>query len=350
MTAEGKLPKRLAKAVYDKYSYKLGEMSLGFIGQQATQDMFDVPLELKAYFRQDFNWNRGDYADPGSCLWTCHKGTRRYFQDKPNWYSFHLIPKSETGGVITEPSRCFVHHPPEQPNTLVLFNFYGTTLTVFAMALKEIFRRLGFDINQVDLKNVTFTNKVNHEFPYINGGSGWLIGYLRQIAEVENLVFTDYSVDEYGSQYICENCNDEMGEDDVVFNRHQEVFCLACYNELYHYCEACDGEELVDESSRTVDGHIICQDCAENSYCQCDDCGLMMGSGHGIIFTAEDTDNRYCGNCYDRHLTECDRCNEVYEDSIANRYEFDNVPYCEECYEDLCEEQSQEEEQLELHI
>jgi hypothetical protein len=96
-----------------------------------------------------------------------------------------------------------------------------------------------------------------------------------------------------------------------------DAYCDDCYEDKFADCDEC-GDCTKREELTIVDGNNYCKECAEEVLTTCDECG----------FAVREDETFNCGVC--KH-TFCNNCKEEKEDRV-----------CEDCYEE-------EEEEVELY-
>lgn len=110
----------------------------------------------------------------------------------------------------------------------------------------------------------------------------------------------------YGN--ICPDCEQFHREEDLTYIEDKNYY--VCYNCLtdsgnYFYCDDCNNWYSTDTNSyETDDRRIICQDCANEHYVECADCGVMVHEQD--CYYCEECDRYYCYRCWDDHYHEED--------------------------------------------
>lgn len=136
---------------------------------------------------------------------------------------------------------------------------------------------------------------------------------------------------------ICKNCNNVIEGEFVEVDG--EYVCQDCFDEYYFYCEDCGRIEELDYGYWIEgDEKMICSDCADNNYHTCEDCGRLVADGdHYWINNGRGDYYAVCDNCFDRGYYHCcDNCGDYfYEDNMHFRNDY---CYCDSCYEEEREE------------
>ena len=114
-----------------------------------------------------------------------------------------------------------------------------------------------------------------------------------------------------GKTYNCSNCEENCDIENNIFK----------------------GETF--DSSGVSQNHIdvpVCNDCIENDYMACIDCGVYShNDDEGLNRSSVDNELR-CNECYDEAFVDCESCGSTLWSEDA-RYD-DDYPYCDECYEE----------------
>jgi len=99
---------------------------------------------------------------------------------------------------------------------------------------------------------------------------------------------------------------------------------------LYEICELC-GKEIEKGEKYEFDGKVMCKHCLDNETLICEVC-------HTRIWNNDDYGDDYtnlCRNCYNEHYTRCERCNDLIHRDDANYFDESDIPYCNECYDEM---------------
>lgn len=141
-------------------------------------------------------------------------------------------------------------------------------------------------------------------------------------------VCDDCSPDDY---VICDDCGELVEEDRIYTTHDNRIICENCYeNNDYYICERC-GKVVEDCHIVYIqDTHEwVCDDCAEENYCQCMECGEWYSSTRIIT----DTEGQHlCEDCYCDNYYTCAECGEFVRQDNAYWDEESNDEYCEYCY------------------
>ena len=125
---------------------------------------------------------------------------------------------------------------------------------------------------------------------------------------------------------------DEDGVASDYIYQDGEYICEDCKQDHWEKCEDC-GEWF----NRDVEGtymesldRTVCDRCLDDYY-QCSNCGEWVHEDDA--YYSEITGEYYCETCYSESFTRCDNCDrEIYRDDAC--YDDYGNCYCEECYQD----------------
>lgn len=129
----------------------------------------------------------------------------------------------------------------------------------------------------------------------------------------------------------CDNCGDYISEDDAIYVGDY-VYCRDCVE----YCNYC--EEYHRGDSTYVYGYgDVCDDCLSAHFEYCEDCDSYVHDDNA--YWIDGCNKWVCRDCIDEY-TQCDECEEYYHNDDIT--EVGNRCLCPNCYEDECEEESDE--------
>lgn len=127
---------------------------------------------------------------------------------------------------------------------------------------------------------------------------------------------------------VCSCCGCEIEDGEEFREVDGEIYCEECFDDEFVTCEDC-GELIRRDDSYWVDGggYYICEGCYENNYFTCEDCGEIHHNDERSI-TANG--NYICDNCRDNNYYYCNECDEwVYYEDWNSDYDC-----CNSCAED----------------
>lgn len=132
---------------------------------------------------------------------------------------------------------------------------------------------------------------------------------------------------------VCKECGEEIRGDYVEVDG--EYVCQDCFDEYYFYCDDCGEIENRDNGYYIEDeDKFVCENCLENNYYRCDDCGEYVSEENAYTINNGRGDFYHvCSHCFDNNgYYYCDNCGDYfYEENIHFR---DDYCYCDNCYEE----------------
>ena len=129
-------------------------------------------------------------------------------------------------------------------------------------------------------------------------------------------------------QKICAKCGEIIEGESVEIDG--EYVCQNCFDEYYFVCEDCGKIEDRDNGYWIKDSEIlVCEDCARNNYYRCEDCGDYFSQTTYIEHYGE-----VCEHCYEyNNYGYCESCDRCYCGDELNYSERHDCYYCDDCYE-----------------
>lgn len=318
VTKEGKLSKRLVKALEKRLDVKLAGGTVSKIGDIIAAHVVKDGVHFD--ITDTFDWNAGDFGDSGSCFWGTNREARYILQDNGALaLRFYNLDDDGYRGI----GRCWMA---QKSNTWVLFNAYGPSLENVAQRMKIMFP--DYNGRFVFLENWGESAGM----VYINRSMGY------QVTEKE----VEYrGPNDYGKRHIdleigdtdltqCENCERRYDQDDMSYSENYGGYlCDGCTGEL-SYCERCE-----DYHDSTTEVEVLrtgyrgdtygrtfawCDHCLSDST-QCHDCSCYIeGGSWNLSMTEVDIDHHVCPQCIENY-TYCEACDTYSKEG------------CEECQE-----------------
>ena len=134
------------------------------------------------------------------------------------------------------------------------------------------------------------------------------------------------------TEMICAKCGEYRSSDDYYDDPRSDITCCGG---LWTYCEHCEERIRAGDCARTDRGDPICEDCYDQYYETCSDCGEIyyyedMFYVDGVVVCAnciESADYSSCWQCGEIHFTD----NMIYADGKGYFCE-----YCADHYVDTC--------------
>ena len=132
---------------------------------------------------------------------------------------------------------------------------------------------------------------------------------------------------------VCDDCGELVKEDETYTTHDGRIICNNCYDcNGYYTCERCG---LAIENRYTVyiedTNEYVCDDCAEQYYYQCMDCGKWYSSNR--IYT-DSAGNTLCEDCYCCSYYTCAGCGEFVRTGDCYWDDRTDEPYCVFCYDE----------------
>lgn len=133
----------------------------------------------------------------------------------------------------------------------------------------------------------------------------------------------------------CESCGEYFDEEIIeAENDCERHICNSCYDngsDDWFQCEDCHHYfvgDSCDVHDRYGDEIIVCENCRDYNYCQCDECGEWHheNNGHSV-----DDYNWICDSCLEDGWHICERCDTWHREE--DMHEDDSGDwYCDECW------------------
>lgn len=131
------------------------------------------------------------------------------------------------------------------------------------------------------------------------------------------------------TERICKHCEKLIENDQEFFTVNDEIYCEECFEELFETCNDCGNIHYRDDM-RWLDNYdaYVCEDCFEG-YVACACCGEFERETD--MYTS--VDGLICEYCCDYSYCVCDECGaRLHQDDIYYNEE-DDCYYCESCNE-----------------
>lgn len=131
----------------------------------------------------------------------------------------------------------------------------------------------------------------------------------------------------------CFDCERWVPEDEIYYTSDGDPICQECYDEGYFTCEECGEihsmDDMIAVNRNYSDETYVCEDCADRNYYRCDDCGEWVSSRHVYY----DSNLTICDECADDYVT-CYDCGDVVHMDNAYYDENSEEYYCDDCAEE----------------
>jgi len=178
------------------------------------------------------------------------------------------------------------------------------------------------DDNVVELSDDNiYTVSLIHEdtFPYLDTFCFGSINKNKVILSNDSKIHKHTFHDQDGGYESCNdeciNCECNLTEYETYTSSVGENYCEDCYNEIFTCCTDCGFEILINSDFTFLvdDVGYFCRSCFEESYVNCDDCGETVEISDSIL--------GYCESCARERVFMCEKCKEfalVAEQTVIN--------------------------------
>lgn len=246
----GTFPKRLTNYFWKECGLKCPDSftkELGNLARQHSHESLTYSFELV----NRIDWQDGDYGDSNSCFWSDRQQALKMLEQND---ALAIRFYNGEQGI----ARAWIAQLSE--SRYILFNGYG----IETIKIAQIFSAwLKLTYKKISLYNHGETSGSL----YINNG-GYLIGTLEQCAAMSSHDLY-YNCDDC---YTCDNCGNEISEDEGYATPNGEVYCSSCFYDNYDDCAHC-GEAAYREDMTYVESMgDVCERCLDRHYFLCDSC------------------------------------------------------------------------------
>ena len=130
---------------------------------------------------------------------------------------------------------------------------------------------------------------------------------------------------------ICWDCGAiiENENEAIWYEEEQDYICQDCYDDNYTTCDECGDVIRVDDSIY-INDYIYCQSCVNDNYTTCSYCGEYIR--YGDEYETEEGD--VCENCRYDYYEECGECGGVYNRDNMHWDDYNDCYYCDDCVKD----------------
>jgi hypothetical protein len=127
----------------------------------------------------------------------------------------------------------------------------------------------------------------------------------------------------------CANCGFIL-RDDEAFWYDGDAFCEDCWNDLFSFCDNCGEYYPREYIARGPDGNFYCEACLDSLFSRCENCDEYFSRDD----LWEGPDHRYyCKSCFLSVFSPCDICDEYHDN--ADLIEYCGIRICHECFRKL---------------
>lgn len=302
----GTLTKRISKYIYKKMGISLTQDELQALGCLAS----DNSMNNHAYifdFTDVFDWTSSEFGESSSSCWW-ERGADSYKDRFQNIGGLAMRFYNEAGRGR---ARCWLSLEDEH---LVIFNGYGMesgggpTLPI----ARVLASWLGMSYKRIEVTCCDL---------YINSSVGYAIGSTEALESVNS---KNYEVDRLESWGTCENCGDDIEDENSANYYNGDCYCQDCFDHLFFSCYHCGNNHPIGDSV-IVEGDYWCENCVSNHAVSCAVCNELVSDRHSYFISGDELD--VCPDCYSHNVAACETCH--YDFLIDNL----NEGLCEACHE-----------------
>lgn len=313
----GTFSKRVGK-YYHSSGVKLPNETREKIGNLASSNCEKEGRTYYFSFTKKFDWEKGDFADPESCLWGCHEASKEQLTDRSE-FGIVLFFSDESGNRGIGRSLLW-----DIGDCTLVWNTYGFgdhsagggNLAV-ARILAQ-FRKHAY-YKKIGLEN----NGEKHGDIWINCGA-------YAVGNQEDVLALGDTIDlEIINTTCCTECGDSVDDDRRMICPNGETYCESCYYEAFGNCENC-GETFVNDDLQYTDCASYCEECFNDLFMYCGDCDTITPQDD---IQEGDDDCYYCSFCWEKKFFCCEGCSDIKEKDEEREGE-DGEFYCTECWEE----------------
>lgn len=129
----------------------------------------------------------------------------------------------------------------------------------------------------------------------------------------------------------CAECGCVIEDDEDFYEVDGEIYCEDCFNEYFEECEDC-GCICCRDGMYWIEGydHYVCEDCYSDNYFECANCGSLEYNRNSY----SSVDGDICEYCADYNYSTCDDCGARVHNDYIHYDEDDDCYYCDECCEE----------------
>lgn len=143
---------------------------------------------------------------------------------------------------------------------------------------------------------------------------------------------TDDNINCCADKYYCAECGCRISDPEEVVWIGDRPYCRECVS----WCDRCE-EYFVGQETRTADGHYVCDNCLDEYYHMCYECGEYYRR-HAVHYV-DSVEGYVCDDCLEEHYSNCDACGEPFrsEDLTVHNGHW----LCDDCLEQAKEEETE---------
>ena len=324
----GSFTKRFQKFMH-KNDFDVTSQDVSCLGNLVSDHCDKEPQQYWFELTQDLMWERGMFADPDSCFWTCRAKARYNMQDAGVW-AMKFYDGNGYRPYLEGIARAWlVDHAADSSvpeGCVCVFNGYGLTSQRVARVLS---RHLG----DAYYKSVElFNNDKEDGLLWINDSGGYLVGDGRKVRH-QNDVRMSIGTEDWGTR--CVNCGAYLPDGGCELHNGEKVCDTCAVNDCFQ-CRSCDKLSLRGCSSRCLKGRRVCRTCYDKVKYRCFTCGGEHDRGTEVISNADG--EARCKLCHWKAVFKCVCCGgyHVYPYFTASGYVCSGCRHRKCMYCDIC--------------
>lgn len=144
---------------------------------------------------------------------------------------------------------------------------------------------------------------------------------------------TEDNINCCADKYYCAKCGRRISDPEEVVWIGDRSYCRECVS----WCDRC-GEFFVGEVTRTTDGHYVCDNCLDEYYRMCYECGEYYRR-HAVNYV-DSVEDYVCDDCLAERYSSCDACGEPFRSEDLT--EHNGRWLCDDCLEEEAKEEDTE--------
>ena len=160
----------------------------------------------------------------------------------------------------------------------------------------------------------------------------FIVGHMPICIECGEEHDTEDNINCCADKYYCAECGCGINDPEEVVWIGDRPYCRECVS----WCDCCN-EYLVGEGTRTADGRYVCDNCLDEYYRMCYECGeyYMRCAVHYV----DSVEGYVCDDCLEENYSNCDACGELFRSEDLT--EHNGRWLCDDCLEQAKEEEAE---------
>lgn len=134
----------------------------------------------------------------------------------------------------------------------------------------------------------------------------------------------------------CYHCGEEITDysyEELYIDGDYRYVCEDCVNEKYTKCYDCGDLMLNEDVAYFDNGTPYCQHCFDSNFVRCYECDNFVHIDGSMLIAGcyGDGHERICEDCYEHRYRTCEDCGAIYHEDDMNWGDWDG-PYCNGCW------------------